>query len=201
MLATKPQKYLPLGLYCFKVSWFSVFYSLWTNTMNRCTPPLTARPHLAGRPSLNRLSRHAAAFLLLAAAACLSGPAALAQSDDVKPNIRKFPPAALRGDMVVLAPPEIAMNGKPDRLSPGVRIRDMNDQLVLSGPLVNQPLVVNYLRDNTGQVQQVWILNSEEAREKRRGILDIIFNWGSDTTAAPVDDGKTPYGQLPAYQP
>ena len=114
----------------------------------------------------------------------------------LNPSIRP-----LRGDMVVLAPPEIAMNGKPDRLSPGVRIRDMNDQLVLSGPLVNQPLVVNYLRDNTGQVQQVWILNSEEAREKRRGILDMIFNWGSDTTAAPVDDGKTPYGQLPAYQP
>ena len=154
--------------------------------MNRCT----------NRPAL-------AALLLLAALGCLSSLPVQAQSDasgQAALRVRPFPKAALRGEMVVLAPPEISLDGKADRLSPGARIRDMNDQLVLSGPLINQKFTVNYLRDNTGQVQQVWILNSEEARDKRPGMLETIVNFVTGTPAAPVDDGNTPYNQLPRYK-
>ena len=149
--------------------------------MNRCTPHLIS------------------ALLFLAASTSLVAIPANAQTGEMELKVRQFPKAALRGNMVVLAPPVISMDGKADRLSVGARIRDANNHLVLSGPFLNQELVVNYLRDNTGQVHEVWILNSEEAREKRAGVLDTVFNFITGTTATPVDDGNTPYGQLPAY--
>ena len=149
--------------------------------MNRCAPRLMA------------------ALILLAASTPFLSPPAAAQTSEGTPNVRPFPKAALRGEMVVLAPPVISMDGKPDRLSVGSRIYDANNHLVLSGVLVNQKLVVNYLRENNGQVHQVWILNSEEAREKRRGATDTVFNFNTGSTATPTDDGKTSYGQLPAY--
>jgi hypothetical protein len=171
-----------------------IFNSLWTHTMNRCNFRLTP--------------------LLVALAACagLLGLPALAQSDQstqttsssteaVKPNVRQFPPKAVRGDMVVLAPPVISIDGKRERLSVGSRIRDANNHFTLSAPLLNKPLVVNYVRDNTGLVHEVWILNAEEIKEKRPGGSATLFNFTTDSaTKAPADNGKTPYNQLPAYQ-
>lgn len=154
--------------------------------MNRCTPRL------------------ATLLMMLAASASLTCLPALAQTDSgevVKPNIRQFPPKAVRGEMVVVAPPVISMDGKQDRLSVGARIRDINNNLVLSGPFRNQKLVVNYVRSNTGEVHEVWILNAEEAKEKRPGgNTGTIFNFGTSAPAKAVDNGKTPYDQLPAYK-
>ena len=105
--------------------------------------------------------------------------AASAQSTTFTPGVRNFPPAALRGEMVVLAPPGITMDGKADQLSPGSRIHDANNMLVLSGALVNQTLSVNYLRENMGLVHEVWILNSEEIKQKRPNTKRSWFSWGS----------------------
>ena len=151
---------------------------------------------------MNRCASHwMIALTLLPASASLFSSVSRAQTSEINLNVRKFPPAALRGEMVVIAPPLISIDGKPDRLSVGSRIRDPNNFLVLSGALVNQNLVVNYLREPLGQVHQVWILNSEEAREKRPNATSSLFNFGSDATTAPTDDGKTPFEQLPTYQP
>jgi hypothetical protein len=154
---------------------------------------------------MNRCNFRLTPFLAaLATSAGLLALPALAQTDPeapAKPNVRQFPAKALRGEMVVLAPPVISMDGKQERLSVSARIRDANNNFVLSNPLLNQKLVVNYLRNAAGQVQDVWILNAEEAKEKRAGNGDTFFNFttGSSTTA-PVDNGKTPYDQLPAYK-
>ena len=61
--------------------------------------------------------------------------------------------------------PRAALNGprgKPDRLSPGSRIRDLNNMLVLSGGLVGKTLPVVFRRDAAGLVHEVWILTPEE---------------------------------------
>ena len=63
-----------------------------------------------------------------------------AQTEDFKPNIRQFPKDAKRGELVVLTAPDITLDNKPDRFSPAVRIRDINNNLVLSGSFVNQNL-------------------------------------------------------------
>jgi hypothetical protein len=76
---------------------------------------------------------------------------------------RPFPPEALRGELVVTAPPEVLLNQKPQRLAPGARIRDGANRLVLSGSLVGQKLLVHYTRFPDGQLRDVWLLTAAEA--------------------------------------
>jgi hypothetical protein len=78
-------------------------------------------------------------------------------------NVRPFPPNAERAAMVVTYPPIILLNGQPDRLSPGARIRGQNNLLQMSGSLVGQNLLVNFVRNPSGEVHEVWILTEAEA--------------------------------------
>ena len=147
-------------------------HSLWTHTMNRCTP-------------------HTPAILAVLAASALLAACA-GDSTGATHAVRQFPAAALRGEMVVLAPPAITLDGKADRLSPGSRIRDANNLLVMSGALVNQKVVVNYLRENAGNVHQVWILNPDEARLKRPNSKASWFGFGGTTTPTTTQTSTAP---------
>ncbi|MDB5884429.1 MAG: hypothetical protein JWR74_600 [Polaromonas sp.] len=131
--------------------------------MNRCSPRLIALLAVLAAPAL-----------LTACAGNSSGPT---------PAVRQFPAAALRGEMVVVAAPVITLDGKAERLSPGSRIRDANNMLVMSGTLANKKLVVNYLRENAGNVHEVWVLNPEEARLKRPNFKASWFSFGGGTAA------------------
>ena len=114
--------------------------------------------------------------------------------------VRQFPPAAKRGTLVVTAPPEVLLNGAVERLSPGVRIRGVNNMLVMSASLVGKTVLVNYVREKQGLIQEVWILNQAEADEKRSGSGPITnFIFGSDADKPKTDDGKTPFDQLPKF--
>ena len=114
--------------------------------------------------------------------------------------VRQFPVAAKRGMLVVTAPPEVLMNGALERLAPGVRIRGVNNMLVMSASLVGKTVLVNYVREKQGLIQEIWILNQAEADEKRRGMEPVTnFIFGSDADKPKTDDGKTPFDQLPKY--
>ena len=76
---------------------------------------------------------------------------------------RPFPPNAVRGILTVTQPPEVLMNGKADRLSPGSRIRGTNNMQVMSGALVGQAMRVNYTREPNGYIHDVWVLTDAEA--------------------------------------
>ncbi len=133
--------------------------------MNRC---LTASTQ----------TRHRAALLL----GTLLALAHVGHAQSQTP--RNFPDHALRGKMVVVQPPAITLNGEPARLSPGARIRSQSNTLVLSGALVGQEVVVNYVRDGHGLVHEVWVLTASEAAEKRAGAGDERnFRFSSDTPA------------------
>jgi len=92
---------------------------------------------------------------LAALAVTLALPAA-AQSH------RKFPAAALRGELVVTQPPAVLLNGQPTQLAPGARIRGVDNLVQLSGTLVGRKFVVHYTRDTLGNVQDVWVLTPAE---------------------------------------
>ena len=113
---------------------------------------------------------------------------------------REFPPAAKRGTLVVTAPPAVLINGKSERLSPGARIKDANNMMVMSAALVGTSVLVNYVRDAQGLIHGVWILSVQEAQEKRAG-METIWNFviASDADKPKTDDGKTPFDQLPKY--
>jgi hypothetical protein len=90
------------------------------------------------------------------AVAALAALPALAQAP------RNFSAQALRGELVIVQPPQALLNGQPVQLAPGARIRDQNNLVQLSGSLVNQRFVVNYTRDLSGHLLDVWLLTPEE---------------------------------------
>ena len=114
--------------------------------------------------------------------------------------MRQFPAPALRGVLEVTAPPEVLLDGRPARLSPGSRIRGPQGELVMSAAIVGQRLVVNYTLEPMGLVHDVWLLTPEEARVRRPGATrERNFIFSSEEDARPRDDGKTPFHQLPRY--
>jgi hypothetical protein len=143
--------------------------SLWIYTMNRWNP-LRARLLVTACAAL--------AGLLLS----LSAPA-FAQGFQ-----RSAPKDVAPAEMVVTAPPQVTLDGKADRLSPGARIHDFHNRLVLSGGLVGQTVPVVYRRDTLGLVHEVWMLTPDEyaklggtrgdsadGHKRFAELLDIIF--------------------------
>jgi hypothetical protein len=151
------------------------------NTMNRC-------------PTAQRKLRVGLTALILCSSFGGFAPAIAQEA------VRQFPAAARRATLEVTSPPNVLLNGLPERLSPGARIKGPNNLLVLSGNLVGQRVVVNYLRDPQGLVHEVWILNETEALQKRGGSEPTTnFVFGSDADKPKTDNGKTPFNQLPKF--
>ncbi len=106
----------------------------------------------------------------LVSAMLLVPPLANAQSDypasaaNASTAVRDFPANALRATLVVTATPNLLIDGKPGRLSPGARIFSAKRMQVLSASLTGQKLLVNLVRDPQGLVHEVWILTEVEAR-------------------------------------
>ena len=150
---------------------------------------------------MNRcLYRHRLARLSGAPALVCYGLLLLASSAATAQNLRQFPPAAQRAQLLVTAPPEVLLNGQPARLAPGARIWGANHMGVMSASLVGTPVLVNYVRDSYGLVQTVWILSTLEAQQERPGMAPVQnFKWGSDADKPKTDDGKTPFEQLPKF--
>ena len=85
-------------------------------------------------------------------------------------TVRSFPETALRGKIAFKSPPQIELDGKADRLSPGARIRDEQGMLAMTGALAGKEFVVNFKREpSTGMVHEVWLLTAEEAKVKLAG--------------------------------
>jgi hypothetical protein len=107
----------------------------------------------------------------------------LAHAQDI---IRQtIPGNAKLGVMQVTLPPEVLMDGKVDRLSPGARIRAENNMLVVSGALSGQTLLVAYVREPNGLLHEVWILNAAE----RAAILQRAAS-ASSTSTTPASSGN-----------
>jgi hypothetical protein len=102
-------------------------------------------------------------FLFTALAGALAAHSTFSVAQN---TVRPFPPNTERGMLVVTYPPIVQLNGKPDRLSPGARMRGQNNMLILSGSVVGQPLWVNYVRNSTGELHEVWVLTEAEAALK-----------------------------------
>ena len=123
--------------------------------MPRCAPQALRACFASALPACTALAAHALFALTLAAAL----PAAAQTS-------RPFPANALRGELLITQPPEVLLNGRPARLSPGARIRDTQNMLQMSGALVGLRLRVHYTVEPSGGVHNVWILTPDEAARK-----------------------------------
>ena len=81
-----------------------------------------------------------------------------------QPTLRREAPRDVKPAVITVSatPPIIAVNGVADRFSPGARIRDRNNMLMLTGQLAGKTLYTVYRRDAAGMVHEVWLLNQEE---------------------------------------
>ncbi|MDH4059632.1 MAG: hypothetical protein OEU94_02340 [Aquincola sp.] len=96
---------------------------------------------------------------------------------------RVFERDALRGELVVTAPPLALLNGKPARLAPGARIRNAQNLLQLTGSILEQKLLVHYTVDGFGQLQNVWILTEAEAAKRPwPTTVEEATRWSFDPT-------------------
>lgn len=166
--------------------------------MNRCTGR-TSAPLFPVPLSI------AFCALLIPATALWTGVARAQTGDEPTQNEallggRNFPSGTLRGKLMIVDAPEIRLDGQADRLGPGVRIRSPQNMLVMASTLIGQNLLVNYTRDASGLVREVWILTPDEARAERASVERPLLNfWPFVAKAGPRDDGKTPFDQLPKY--
>lgn len=141
--------------------------------------------------------------LSVAVHAQLSEPLPVTESNVIQngtPGLRKFPGIALRGKLQVVQTPDILIDGKRERLSPGARIRDTSNRLVMSATITGVELTVNFVRDGAGLVHEVWVLTELEARQKIKTntpTSNVVF--ASDEQNTKTDDGKTPFNQLPTF--
>jgi hypothetical protein len=114
---------------------------------------------------MNRCNRFRA-VLLSAATAAMAGAFVLFSPATAAQGIqRSVPRDVVLGQLTVTAPPQITIDGKPDRLTPGSRIRDLNNMVVLSGGIVGKTLPVVYRRDAAGLVHEAWVLTADEYRK------------------------------------
>ncbi len=158
--------------------------------MNRCTTTCNALVSIA----LCAILAPAAAFLSLDASA------QAATQNEAAAGGRNFPGGTLRGKLTVVNSPEIQLDGQPERLAPGVRIRSAQHMLVMPAAITGQNLLVNYTRDAAGLVREVWILTPEEAQAKRESAEKPLLNfWPFVANTGPRDDGNTPFDRLPRY--
>lgn len=162
--------------------------------MNRCKPslhPVASMALLAGLVSV--------ASLGASNAAAQDAPPTQTQNEAANGG-RNFPIGTLRGKFMVVNPPEILLDGQPERLAPGARIRSAQRMLTMPASITGQNLLVNYTRDASGLVSEVWILTPEEAQAKRASADRPMFNfWPFVANSGPRDDGKTPFDQLPKF--
>jgi hypothetical protein len=144
--------------------------SLWTYPMNRC-PTADRTRHSRFDPPLR--SGKFALFFIAACAGIACASATFSSQVQAQTEPRGFPAAALRGTLVVTAPPVIN----------------------LSGSLVGKKLLVNYTRDAAGLVNEVWVLTEQEARLKRATkARSNNFIFGSDPQATGSQIGSSQPG-------
>jgi hypothetical protein len=112
---------------------------------------------------MNRWTRSLIAALAWAAASAFAQqpPPPLSPG---QPSFRREAPRDVKPAIIAVSatPPMIAVNGTADRFSPGARIRDRNNMLMLTGQLAGKTLYTVYRRDAAGMVHEVWLLNQEE---------------------------------------
>jgi hypothetical protein len=111
--------------------------------------------------STRATSARVRSFVAAALVAVIAAPLALPAHAQMQ---RNFPADALRGRIRFLQPPDIELNGQPQRLAPGSRVRDQNNMIAMSAALamIDQRFFVDYNFDNLGMVKDVWILTDAE---------------------------------------
>ncbi|RZI77579.1 MAG: hypothetical protein EOP80_04285, partial [Variovorax sp.] len=100
--------------------------------MNRCNSPLQNR----------LLATLCLAFAGLGGAYAPPARAQAPVENEATHGGRNFPIGTLRGKLLLVNSPEILLDGQPERLAPGARIRSPQNMLMMPAALTGQNLLV-----------------------------------------------------------
>lgn len=78
---------------------------------------------------------------------------------------RPFPPIAKRGEMRPAPHPDIIINNKQRMLSAGARIWNTDNLIEMPASLRDGKYAVNYTETPDGEIDRVWMLTADEARQ------------------------------------
>jgi hypothetical protein len=78
---------------------------------------------------------------------------------------RPFPQNAKRGTMTPDTYPQVVIDGKARQLSAGSRIWNQHNRIEMPAYLQGSELTVNYTENAQGEIDRVWILTDDEARQ------------------------------------
>lgn len=124
--------------------------------------PLHAVSHFVLTPA-----RRALLSVAMAAAAVLAVP--WLPDAQAQTLLRTFPARALRGNMTFVDATHVVLDGREERLSPAVRVRNQQNRVVFASSLSGRNFAVNYFRDASGHINEVWILTpTEMSRDLRK---------------------------------
>ena len=76
---------------------------------------------------------------------------------------RNFPQTAMRGDMKAFEYPAMKIGERAYRLSPGSRIYNRQNLIIMPVAVQNTPTPIMYMLDTRGDLSQVWLLTPTEA--------------------------------------
>jgi hypothetical protein len=93
---------------------------------------------------------------------------------------RNFPQTATRGDMKAYQYPAMKIGDNVYRLSPGSRIFNEKNLIIMPASLQLQTAPVMYQLDTRGDLAQVWLLTSDEA-----------LRYPAPTAATPVNPPRS----------
>lgn len=139
--------------------------------MNRCEASRFVAFFRAGTVALAALVAPLSALVL---------PAAASAQEVVT---RNFPRNALRGEVVLLNESEAALNGKPARLAPGLKLRGPNNLLMMTGAALGQKFLAHYTVDTYGLINNLWVLRPDEAQRLWPKTEQEAAAWGFDPVA------------------
>lgn len=125
----------------------------------------------------------ATALLALSSATAPIGAQAQSPSSEVIVPMaigRTLPQTSLRGELVLTNPPQVTLNGQPDRLAPGSRIRGQNNMLVMPGAAIGRKLIVNYTRESYGLLMDIWVLRDDELVQRWPKTAEEAAKWSFD---------------------
>ncbi|NEX60832.1 hypothetical protein [Noviherbaspirillum galbum] len=78
---------------------------------------------------------------------------------------RPFPQQTKRGTMTPANFPQIVIDGQTRHLAPAARIWNADNFIEMPAALRGSDFTVNYTEDMNGDIDRVWILSADEARE------------------------------------
>jgi hypothetical protein len=80
-------------------------------------------------------------------------------------DVRNFPASAKRGELSITKLADLVIDGKLKLTTPATRMYSEDGMLITSSALNAVKAPVNYIENEFGEIETLWLLTAEEAKQ------------------------------------